>query len=259
MIRYLPLIIILLSSSSSYAEGSDTDRSEKEMKPQIGSIEDAGMVDPDEFGFSNAENKLWIDKHLLNIERPARLHYVFEKTGSYEEGFVDDVYLDILEINDDNTRNTALAFFTEERTQRVSPSNVTGISGNPVIGIFLQGDVYEMNRLTEGHWKYFHKQIKLAIADSNESETVSIELDGKQYQGEKMVMFPYEKIDKRSRLKEFSDKRYEFILSDRIPGKLFQIKTVINDPEDPENSLMEEKLTLESVEFSSKTVAKSQD
>ncbi len=255
MIRYLAIVIVLLSSFSVYAEEAN----KEEMKPQIGSMNDSGMVNPDEYEFSNAENKLWMDKHLLNIEQPARLHYEFEKTGSYEEGFIDDIYLDIVKINKDGTRDAALDFFTEERRQKVSPSNVEKITGNPVIGIFLQGDVYEMSRYTEGGWKYFHRQIKLAIADNNESEPVTIELNGKEYQGEKITLYPFESISKKSRLREFSDKRYEFILSDEIPGKLYQIWTVINDAENPSVPLVEERLTLVNVEFSSEVVAKKEN
>ncbi len=253
MIRYLLLFVIIsLNPLTVYAE----EATEDELKPQIGSMDDSGRVDADEYEFSNAENKLWMDKHLLNIEQPARLHYEFEKTGSYEDGFTDDVYLTIVEINEDGTRNTVLDFFSGEQKQKIAPSNVEKITGNPVIGIFLQGDVYEMSRLTEGGWKYFHRLIKLAIADSNSSEPVTVELDGKQYESEKIVLLPYDNIDKKSRLKEFSNKRYEFIISDEIPGKLYQIKTVINDAENPDAPLMVETLTLANVEFSSKVVAK---
>lgn len=252
MIKYLVLLLVL--SLNPYLVLAE-EVVEKEMKPQIGSMDDTGMVDPDEFKFSNAENKLWMDKHLLNIEQPARLHYEFVKTGSYEDGFIDDVYLDIIEINEDSTRNARLEFFTEERSQKVSPSNVQKITGNPVIGIYMQGDVYEMSRLTEGGWKYFHKMIKLAIADNNESEPVIIQFGGKEYPGEKITLYPFEKIDQKDRLKEFSDKRYEFIMSEEIPGKLYQILTVINDIENPSVPLLEEKLTLINVEYSSENVA----
>jgi len=252
MIRYLLLLVFFSSSLPAVAE----ETAEDETSPLIGSMNDSGMVDPDEYEFSNAEKKLWMDKHLLNIDQTVRLHYEFVKTGSYEDGFVDDVYLDIVEINEDGTRKAVLEFFTEERKQKVSPSNVEKIKGNPVIGIYMQGDVYEMSRLTEGGWKYFHRMIKLAIADNNESEAVTIEFAGKEYQGEKITLYPFEKIPHKSRLREFSDKRYEFIMSEEIPGKLYQIWTVINDAENPTVPLLEEKLTLVNVDFSSKVVAK---
>ena len=255
MIRCLLLVVFLSSSLSSVAEKT----AKEELKPQIGSWDDSGRVDPDEYKFSNAENKLWMDNHLLNIKQAVRLHYEFEKTGSYEDGFIDDVYLDIVKINEDGTRDAVLDFFSDEQKQMVAPSNVKNITGNPVIGIYLQGDVYEMSRFTEGNWKYFHRQLKLAIADSNTSEHVIVEFGGKQYQSEKIVIYPYENIKQKSRLKEFSDKRYEFIISDEIPGKLYQIRTVINDAENPAVPLVEEVLTLKSVEFATKVVAKKEN
>lgn len=238
-------VVFFLSLALSYAENPSKD----EMKPMIGSMDDSGRVDPDVFEFSNTEEKLWMDKHLLNIDKPARLHYVFEKTGTYEEGFIDDVYLDIVQLNVDGTRDTVLNFFSAEKQQRVTEDNVSNVVGNPVIGVYLQGDVYEMSRLTGGHWKYFQRQLKLAMADSNESKETVIKFNDAEYKGEKIVLLPFENISNKHRLKEFSDKRYEFIMSDDIPGKLYQIKTVITDQENPDHVLVEEVLTLTSVNF----------
>ena len=179
-----------------------------------------------------------------------------KKTGSYEDGFLDDVYLDVVEINEDNTRNTRLQFFSAERKQNISASNVTNVLGNPVIGAYLQGDIHEMNRLTGGNWKYFLREIKLAMADSNESESITIDFNGEKHQGEKIVLDPFHSHVNKERLKEFSDKRYEFILSDTVPGKLYQVKTVINDVENPDAPLIEEVLTLKSIKFNEKVVGK---
>jgi hypothetical protein len=248
MLRKLVLLVFFLFPLPLlYAAEPDV----ADAKPMIGSIDDdSGRVNPDEFDFSNAEHKLWMDKHLLNIDKPARLHYVFAKTGSYEEGFTDDVYLDVVRLNADGTRDTVLDFFSFERQQTAAADNVTSVVGNPVIGIYLQGDVYEMNRLTGGHWKYFQRQLKLAMADSNESEDVIIDFNGSEYNGQKIVLWPFENVSRKHRLKQFSEKRYEFILSDDIPGKLYQIRTAIVDQEDPNHTLIEEVLTLANVSFS---------
>ncbi len=242
MLKYtLMMMGILIPSMFAFAEEG----------ARIGSIDDSGRVDSETFEFSNTENKLWMDKHLHNIKQPARLHYEFEKTGSYEEGFIDDVYLDVVKINNDGTRDTVLEFFTAERKQLVSPDTVTHVSGNPVIGKYLTGDTYEMNRLTGGNWKYFLRELKLAMADNNESEIVTVRLSDEQHKAEKITLLPFESENNKLRLKEFSDKRYEFILSDEIPGKLYQIRTVINDAKNPDEPLIEEVLTLKSVVFNS--------
>lgn len=240
----LLLIFSLLACTALYAE----EGKETELKPQIGSMDDTGRVDPDKFKFSNAENKLWMDSHLLNIAEPTRLHYEFKKGGSYEEGFIDDVYLDVVKFNEDGSRDTVVDFFSAERKQAATPSNVSSVTGNPVIGMYLQGDIYEMQRLTSGHWRYFLRQIKLAMADSNESTPVTVELNGQEYASEKIVIWPFENIKNKDRLGKFSKKRYEFIMSDDIPGKLYQIHSLVINQDDPSaDPLIAETLTLKSV------------
>ena len=222
-----------------------------EMKPNIGRMGDSIVVDPATFNFSDAERKLWLNDHLNNVEKPARLYYEFVKSGSYEEGFSDAVYLDILEINEDGTKNALLEFFTADRKQEANRDNLNNITGNPIIGIYMQGDVVEMNRLTEGHWRYFQKRIKIAISENAKIDPVSFDFEGEKVSGEKITITPYEKDPRRKQFAQFADKRYEFIFSKQIPGSLYQIKTVIPDTTGTaKEALIEEVLTLKNVSFS---------
>ena len=223
-----------------------------ELKPRIGNIEDSGRVDPNEFEFSDAEMKLWLENHLANITRPARLYYEFIRAGSYEDGFTDAVYLDVLRLNDDGSKDTELEFFTEERRQQAFANNLKKITGNPIIGIYLQGDIQEMSRLTGGNWRYFQKQIKFAFADEYIIEPVTIEYEGKQIAAEKISITPYLKEKNPNRLKGFFAKRYEFILSDAILGGVYQIKTETPDKKNPDKPLIIETLTLRHVQFRDK-------
>ena len=202
---------------------------------------------PKDFHYTEAENLLWLHDHLHNINHPMRLYYAFDRTGSYEEGFSDSVYLDILKINKDGTKDASLDFFSGARRQSVSPENVTNISGNPVMGVYLQGDVYEMNRLTEGHWRYFQKRIKIALRETAKVDKVDFDFDGKHCKGEKIVFTPYLNDPHKADFEKFTGKRYEFILSDDVPGSLYQIHTVIPDESDKDGKkppLIEETLTL---------------
>ncbi len=190
-----------------------------------------GEVDeiPDDFQFSEAETQLWHTDHLANIEKPISLYYEFIKSGSFEEGFTDSVYLKILKINEDGSKNAMMEFFTADKEQLVTPENVTHITGNPAIGIYMQGDVYEMNRLTDGHWRHFQKSIKIALRNDAVVEPTTISFNGAEYQGEKVYFSPYLNDPHRRDFEKFADKYYEFIFSDKIPGSLYKITTVIND------------------------------
>lgn len=226
---------------------SKRELSQEEIDAHIGRMGEVEEI-PEGFQFSDAENKLWFSDHLKNIKKPMRLYYEFVKTGSYEEGFSDAVYLDIVKLNDDGTKNAVLDFFTDERKQVVSPDNVTNITGNPILGIFMQGDVYEMNRLTEGHWRHFQKMIKIALRETATVEPVNFQFNGKEYKGEKISFSPYLNDPHRRDFEKFADKNYEFIFSDAIPGSLYQIRTVIpNGRNTDKEPLIEEVVTLAEV------------
>jgi hypothetical protein len=227
--------------------------SQEEIDANIGRFGETEVV-PKGFEFSNAENLLWVTDHLRNIERPVRLYYAFKRSGSYDEGFTDAVYLDIIKVNEDGTKNAILDFFSDARNQKVSAENVTNITGNPVLGKYMEGDVLEMNRLTKGHWRYFQKRIKIALRENATIEQVNFDFNGKNYKGEKIVFSPYLEDPHHGDFEKFANKRYEVIMSQEVPGTLYQIHTVIRDAGDMDGQkqpLIEEILTLTEIKFGS--------
>ena len=208
-----------------------TPMSEEEIEKKIGRYGEEDEI-PEDFQFADAENKLWLDNHLGNITGPISSYYEFEKSGTYEDGFSDSVYLKILELNEDGSKNTLLDFFTAERKQRIPEGNTTNIRGNPVLGIYMNGDVFDMARLTGGkpdRYRYFLKQIKVALRESAKIETTTFDYNGKEYQGEKIFFTPYIEDPHRRDFEKFAEKYYEIILSDDIPGKLYKITTIVPD------------------------------
>ncbi len=208
-----------------------------------------------------AEKDLLMPGHMDNIDEPVRLRYEFEKTGTYEDGFEDKVTMDVEEFHDDGTVSVDLQFFTGPREATfVQPHNEENISLNTVLFIYLQGDVYEMTRLTERKPQlnaYFNKRIRWALADDYESEKVKVTFQGEEVEATRYSITPYADDPNRADYDKFADKRYEFIVSDAIPGKLYQIHTVIpNNVEEGAPPLIEETLTIASVEpLKEKTVS----
>jgi len=246
-LRVIAGVLWLLLASCAVAEDA---AEEVEVKgATLGRMGDSAVVDPATYEFAVAEKKLWLDNHLQNISSPGRLYYDFVKRGTFEQGFSDSVYLDILGINEDGSKNADLAFFTAERQQSVRRDNLVNVTGNPVLTIYMQGDVYEMNRLTEGSWRYFQRRIKSAFAEGATIEPVTFEYDGGQVDGEKISITPYINDPRRRQFAAFAPKVYEFILSEQVPGKIYQIKTVIPGAAPDQEPLIEEILTLQSAEF----------
>ena len=203
--------------------------------------------------FSQAETLMWMTDQLASVSSPVDIRYHFVRGGSLEPGFEDKVVFTISEIKEDGMKAAALNFFTGERNFPIPPVEATNV--NPVLGVYLQGDVYELNRLTDERgsakerWRYFHRQIKHALSKGAEVSPVTIEFDGKSYAGQHILFYPFENDPHRAEFEDFADKRYSVMLSEELPGYLYQIETVVpGEGKNYDNPLVLERLTLEAVE-----------
>lgn len=206
----------------------------------------------EEVPFSEAETRVWMTDQLSAISREMTLRYSFEKSGSFEPGFEDTVTFVIDKVNDDGTKAASIDFFTGERRFPVPAVESTTI--NPVIKVYMQGDVYEMNRLTDPQgssrerWRYFQRRIKLALAETATVEPHEFSFDGRQWQGHEIRFQPYTNDPKRDQFARFADKTYSIIVSDTLPGYVYRIETVVPGAEEGAEPLMREVLQLEAIE-----------
>jgi hypothetical protein len=187
--------------------------------------------DATETPFSTAEKMLWLGNQLQAIKQPMVLNYDFERTGTYEHGFTDTVELTITRIKPNGLKDGAIRFFTGERHFPVPPAENT--DANPVLKVYFQGDVYEMNRLTDPdgksreRWRYFQRRIKLALAEAASVKPVSFDFAGQQYDGQQITFQPYAKDPKRHEFEQFADKAYSVIVAERLPGYVYRVETVV--------------------------------
>lgn len=185
----------------------------------------------EEAAFSEAEKLLWTGDQLKAITAPSVLEYRFIKSGTYEAGFSDSVVFTIQEVKPDGMKAASVGFFTGERRFSIPPEDSTNM--NPVLKIYLQGDVYEMNRLTDPdgksreRWRYFQRRIKFALAETAQIEPTKFELEGKSYAGKRVTFTPYSNDPKRDAFDKFANKRYSVIVSDELPGFIYQIETTV--------------------------------
>ena len=94
-----------------------TPLTEEELESRIGRFGEVDEI-PEDFQFNASEVLLWHADHLANIEEPVSLYYEFVKSGTFEEGFTDSVYLKILELNEDGSKNAMMEFFTAEKNKQ---------------------------------------------------------------------------------------------------------------------------------------------
>ncbi len=188
----------------------------------------AQSAQPSEQAISQAETMLFMTNHLKGTKLPARLDYRFSRDGTMEAKFDDSVAVDLKAKDKDGAKLATARFLSGDRNVKYPP--VENAEGNPVILWFLDRDIKEMERLTGGKAQYFRKRIRLALVDKAEMRPVSFSLDGKEVSGTEIKVSPYLEDPNKPKFGKLYTKYYVFVLSDQVPGGVYQIRAVV--PED---------------------------
>jgi len=188
---------------------------------------------------SSAEQHLFVDHHFAHTDSVSGLHYRFARSGSMEEAFDDEVVLKLSKPLPDDRRQTELQFLSG--TRAFSLPNAGEVTGNPVILSFLERDVREMQRHTKGQANYFRKRVRMALAEDAKVEAVHIELNGRTVAAHKITFAPYRNDPLRARYEHLAGKTYQFLLSDAVPGNVWEMRSTVIDAQG--TPLMEEVLS----------------
>ncbi|GAB2790435.1 hypothetical protein GCM10027040_15730 [Halomonas shantousis] len=209
------------------------------------SVQSAVAADPPgEESFSQANRLLFMQDHLTGVDYPARYRYRFSKSGTLND-FDDEI---VMEARDSDGSGQAkqvhLEYFSGERQKHVP--DIDSARGNPVIMMFLQRDVAEMSELTGGNWRYFQRQIKLALENAADVEAVTLDYEGHPVAGQRITLQPFsDEREHRRELADYLDKTYRFTLSDAVPGSVYELET--STPQTSDVPIVEQ-LVLEDIE-----------
>lgn len=176
---------------------------------------------------SPAETLLFETDHLARVKEPATLVYEFGKRSNVEPAFTDNVELDVSRSK--GQVHATLRFLSGER-RRALPE-VDDAHGNPVLLGFLEHDIAEMKRLTGGSVTYFRKRIRMALANSAQVTPQRISYGGKTVAGQAVRIQPYLDDPLHARFENYVRKTYTFVLSDAIPGGVYQVSSSLANPE----------------------------
>ena len=191
-------------------------------------------VASEQTSFSEAERLLWMTDQLKAVREPSVMGYAFKRGGTYEQGFEDTVEFTVTKVKPSGLKDGMLRFFSGERNFPVPPAEDTDV--NPVLKVYFQGDVYEMNRLTDPagksreRWRYFQRRIKLALAEGARVEPTTVDFGGKTHPGKSISFAPFVNDPKRGEFERFAGKTYKVVVADTLPGYLYSLETEIPGP-----------------------------
>ena len=153
------LIISIIFLSTNIAKSQEESSSENDFSNAENAEEKRTKWGTEEFKLelikemSSANIALFIDEHLKTITEPSRIYYKFSKESTREDNFVGNVVLNIVKVDDDNTKHITFRYLKGRNKVRFPPQ--IGAKGNPVFMLFFERDARDMQRLTGGECTVF--------------------------------------------------------------------------------------------------------
>lgn len=193
--------------------------------------------------FSAAEQALFVDSHLGKLTPPLTLHFDYRRTGTLEAPFTDTVDVRLTAQPDGKCCAASAQFLTGARQVRQPDVEVT--QGNPAILYFLERDIREMERLTQGKANYFRKRIRMAVFQGATIRELTLPYQGKPVAVQEITISPYVDDPNRPRYAKLANKQYSFMLAAAVPGGLYGIRTRISGESADAAPLLVEEMRLD--------------
>jgi len=204
--------------------------------------------------YSAAERLLFMTQQLRGLGLPTTLRYGFRKSGTLDGGFEDGVSVFVAAQGDGACCKVRGEFLSGAR--RAALPEVEGAEGNPVVMYFLENDVRNMQRLTQGSQSHFRKRIRMALYNAATVRDVRLRYRGRDIDGKEVVVMPYLDDPNRPRFEKFARKEYRFVLSDGVPGGVFSIQTRIDGDGAADAPLVVEELLIDGAQALSAKAAR---
>jgi hypothetical protein len=167
------------------------------------------------------ETLLFETDHLASIAHPAKLEYRFSWDGS--AAFEDRI---VLTLKGEGPLHDVESDYLSG-VQHVAYPPVEQSRGNPLLLFFLEHDLREMQRETQGSTGYFRRLIRLALARVDlKIEPTTVAVGNRQISARRVVIEPYRSDpNAATRYPRLVGKTYEFILADEVPGQIVTLAT----------------------------------
>lgn len=181
--------------------------------PPAGAVEDRPL--------SRAQTELFSTPHLSNVGEPATLEYNFTRTGPVP--FQDRVAVNIIEVHPDGTKDVTFEFLTGDRQERHPPVGST--RGNPVLMMFLEHDVRTLRESLGIAATFWRNRLRDGLLERATVEDTTVSVDGRDVPARRIIVRPFQDLDRLTRIPSVRDKLYTFVLADAVPGGIVELRT----------------------------------
>lgn len=170
---------------------------------------------------------LFTRPHLSGVALGTELTYHLERSPSdtqrLGQPFGDDIKLTVKAVGADGTRDIDLRIFTGERARDVNA--ISGLTGNPLLVIFLDRSVGNMVQLTGGTAPYFKDRLRAGLRDKATSEATKAEFEGRMLDATRIIVRPFVNDPSAARMLGYEGAQFEFLVAEAAPGMLLELKS----------------------------------
>lgn len=193
----------------------------------------------------NKAQKLFFYKdHLAGIPKGSRLDYGFKSSTKGADSFTDSIEVKVADVTGEGRRDLEFNFLSGEH--HIDFTSAKAYTGNPVIIHFLERDISQMARDTDGSNGFFRNRIRDSFKHPLTARDIRFEFDGKSLHGTEIIVTPFVKNRYAEHFALYVNKRYEFIFSDQIPGGIYRIHTQVPG-EDGKSVLIDEEMIFKKI------------
>lgn len=186
--------------------------------------------------------------HLSNMSAGDSVVYKFERKASdtklLGENFTDSVKVAVTAVEDGGTRAVAVGVFSGERAR--PEQKITGMTGNPVLVVFLDRAVTNFAMLAGGKRPYLKNRFKQQLGQGAKVEPVTVTYKGQQLDGFKVTVAPYVGDANALKMQGYDGSTFEIVVSDKVPGHFVATRAFYSAPTG-DSPQLEEKMMLEGV------------
>lgn len=171
-------------------------------------------------------DRLFATPHLamLSADQPLAYRHLRRSTVDGTPADLDEVIT--LNLGADG----AHVLVTMDAEGKPRPSAFRGMTGNPILMVFLESVVRTVGQATGGSPFYLRNRIKEAMRDGMGEETVKADLGGSELAAHRIELRPFENDRHARDLGRFADLELSFILAEAAPGTFLSLAAKAGDP-----------------------------
>lgn len=189
--------------------------------PALGAAGNTAEEEAARASLSPAQVLLFETPHLASVDPPLWLDYGFRREEAGKEPVVDTIRLAVrASPGREGKRDVSAEFLTGPRALQYPPAS--GFGGNPLLLFALDRDTRELSAATGGTAMWFRNRFRQALVAAAEPRPAEIEHDGRRLPATAVSLKPYAG---EPRARRYQERRYEFVLSEALPGWVHAIRT----------------------------------